>query len=316
MRRIVALLLVLALGVRAENALPPLKDGMRVLIIGDSVTAGSVAPHGFTSLLRQGWQEQRPDVKVGFSAIGCWACPSDELRKLVPRILGGKDKPDIVFIYFGLNDANHRAKHEDYARNLRFAVEQFRTNHIASAICTPTVWRWMGKTRDYAETARNTAKELDVPMVDLFAAFDAYLHDVRKVAPTNDVSLDGLSSLVDPTADGVHLGAIGNRLVAVEIMKHLGLKPEWKKFPVTVVLANPDRNMGYGPRGKAALSVTPKKDYYDPGEKVTISVAPDAGNVFTNWRGSLESTNSTVEFTVTGPAFIQAVVVPPGGGKR
>jgi len=291
-----------------------LKAKDRVFFVGDSTTAGGTRPFGFVTLVQQAFDEQRPEDMLKASSRGYWAASSNSLTKAVDFVGTLKEKPTHAVIYFGLNDSRFGkdAKNlENYANNLRLAVEGFRAAGTESIICTPTVWRTMQQAAPHAEVARKTAAELNVPLLDLWAAFDRYLRSVGKFKEDEFAHLNGMPTTLDPTCDGVHHGSIGNRIIAEEFLKLAGLKPQWEKYPVTVSLGNVGRNIGYGPRGKGTIRVEPKKDLYQKGDTITLSVKPDEGQMFYGWRGNIESTEPTVTFTVDGPAFIEAIVEAP-----
>lgn len=129
-------------------------------------------------------------------------------------------KPDIAIIQFGLNDScidvwdgkdQPRVTRETYLENLRYFVETLRAQNCRVVLMTPNPMRWTkpllklyGKApfdvndpwgfnltnREYAQGVRDLAKELDVPLVDVYAHF--YDYDAVAGQSTDELLLDGM----------------------------------------------------------------------------------------------------------------------------
>lgn len=86
-------------------------------------------------------------------------------------------RPDLVTIAFGLNDMG-RMSEEQYRANLETLVARCRAANAAVVLCTPnavisTAARPVEKLKRYCEVIQATAKSLDVPVCDQFAAGEA-----------------------------------------------------------------------------------------------------------------------------------------------
>lgn len=110
---------------------------------------------------------------------------------------------------------------EPYTKNLREAVGLLRERKQTVILTTPGTWGGLTQTKPYAEAARVLASELKCPLIDLYAVQSELI-----TAHTKDGNLD---PAFNPTVDGVHLSALGQKLWAETILKALGLKPEWQK---------------------------------------------------------------------------------------
>ena len=130
--------------------------------------------------------------------------------------------PDLVIIGFGINDSavdvwkkppsdKPRLPRSEYEENLRYFVRALKGKNARVILMTPNPLRWTavlkqtyGKPpynpddpdgfnlllRGYAESVRKIAREENVPLVDVFAAFGA--HATRAGASVDELLLDGM----------------------------------------------------------------------------------------------------------------------------
>ena len=227
------LLAMLALGQATlsafdQPAVQQLQAKDHIVIFGDSTTAGGFGPAGYGQLLTQALGEQLPGAKL--SAICKNTRTTDTLLGPTGWILGDKFEtlrkaepaPTISIIILGLNDSKAGPGGvERYTKNLREAVGLLRERKQTVVLTAPSTWGGLTQTKPYAEAARVLATELKCPLIDLYAVQSELI-----TAHTKDGNLD---PAFNPTVDGVHLSALGNKLWAETILKALGLKPEWKK---------------------------------------------------------------------------------------
>ena len=229
---LLSLLAVLALGqvtlwAFEQPAVQQLQAKDHIVIFGDSTTAGGFGPAGYGQLLTQALGEQLPGAKLSAIAkntrttdtllgAGGWILDKFEaLQKAEPT-------PTISIIILGLNDSKGGSGGvERYTKNLREAVGLLRERKQTVILTAPSTWGGLTQTKPYAEAARVLATELKCPLIDLYAVQSELI-----TAHTKDEKLD---PAFNPTVDGVHLSALGNKLWAETILKALGLKPEWKK---------------------------------------------------------------------------------------
>ncbi len=63
--------------------------------------------------------------------------------------------------------------------------------------------------------------------------------------------------------------------------------------------------------GNGSVTVTPQKQEYELGDKVTFSAQADDGSVFSHWSGAVIGTESTVEITINSNLSVTAVFTDP-----
>lgn len=189
----------------------------RVVFFGDSITQGGVSKNGYISVLKKQVDSNR------FELIGAGIGGNkvyDLYLRLEDDVLA--KKPDLVFIYVGINDVWHKQTAKtgtDYPKYLKFY--QALINKIQAAgskvvLCTPSVIgekKAGGNELDaeldkYAEGIRALAAKNNLPLCDLRKAFQAY---EEKNNP-QDVEKDIL------TTDRVHLNDKGNQFVAEQML--------------------------------------------------------------------------------------------------
>jgi lysophospholipase L1-like esterase len=203
-----------------------------IVAFGDSTTAprdedGVVV---YETLLAQALAAKRIPVKV-INAGKPSNTTSDARARFEKDVF--VHNPDLVIIQFGINDAavdvwknppatQPRVSRSQYEANLRYMVKTLTERGAHVVLMTPNACRWTETTRkyyakppyrandpdgfnivlsDYAGIVRRVARQEGVPVVDVFAAFQAY----GKVAGQ---SVDGL------LVDGMHPNSKGHKLIA------------------------------------------------------------------------------------------------------
>ena len=146
-------------------------------------------------------------------------------------------KPDIVFIYIGINDVWHKydwgtgTDIDVYEDGLRKIIADIKIKGAKIILCTPTVigensgefklnnsfknidtMDIMNKDLDaFSNVIRNLSSEFNTELLDLRKKFKDYISENN----TENVS-EGIL-----TYDGVHLNNQGNKLIADEMIKFL-----------------------------------------------------------------------------------------------
>ncbi|MEN6302443.1 MAG: SGNH/GDSL hydrolase family protein, partial [Armatimonadia bacterium] len=207
-------LLILALITLHPGATAPMKvnealaSGERVVKIaglGDSITGVYYHTGGrraWTEMLGLALQRLYPQAKLETINAGLSGNVSgDGLRRLEKDVLA--HHPDVVVVMFGMNDVA-RATPEAYEANLRQIVDKCRATGAEVVLCTPNTIgtdpsRPMDKLRAHAEIVRRLAAELQVPLADCFAAYEA-------VGQRNPRELTALMS------DNIHPNMRGHKL--------------------------------------------------------------------------------------------------------
>jgi len=217
----------------ASDAPPALKKGDKIVFLGDSITAGGGRPDGYITLIKAALEAQAKDLGVEALNAGISGNKVPNLQARLEKDVLDK-KPTIVFIYIGINDVWHWKKQPDgsmkggtpkdqYEAGLKEIIGKIKAAGARCILCTPSV---IGEKNDgsnerdamleeYAAISRSVAKDAGVQLLDLRRAFI----DCEK-ANNKDNQPKGVL-----TTDSVHLNAAGNRLVADEMLKALGLGP-------------------------------------------------------------------------------------------
>lgn len=191
----------------------PLMIGERLVFLGDSITEAGNNPGGYVDLIRKSIA-RRPDLQADVMGAGIGGNKVPNLQTRLQRDVIDQH-PTVVFVYIGINDVWHNpggTPIERYEEGLRDILQRLQGNGITAILATPSVIgeRWDGhnahdaKLDAYAEVSRKVARDFDVQICDLRAAFISYL---REHNPDNA----GQGFL---TLDTVHLSKAGNELVA------------------------------------------------------------------------------------------------------
>lgn len=204
-----------------------LKQGDRIVFLGDSITQGGGGPKGYITLIKNKLQEKKSDLGVEVVNAGISGNKVPDLQRRVERDVIEK-KPTIVFIYIGINDVWHGENDpargtmpDQFQSGLKEVIGKIQAAGAQVILCTPTV---IGEKKDgankldakldqYADISRKLAEEMKLPLCDLRKAFVEHLK-------ANNPEDKGSGVL---TGDRVHLNEAGNQLVADEMGKMLGL---------------------------------------------------------------------------------------------
>lgn len=185
-----------------------------VITFGDSTTAPRGEVKIYTTLLT----EMFPSTKFLNKGVG-----GNDTKMAAQRLARDvlAHHPDVVVIQFGINDAavdlwkkppatESRISLDDYEKNLRSFVTQLREAGAEVIFMTPNQIRWRPKLlklyggapydtkatqgftkilKTYAERMRGVAKDMNVPLVDIYAEYDA---EGLRNSECEELLLDGL----------------------------------------------------------------------------------------------------------------------------
>lgn len=185
----------------------------KVIFFGDSITQAGVQNNGYINLLKKTLDPNQYEL-IGAGVGGNKVY--DLYLRMEEDVLN--KKPDLVFIYVGINDVWHKLGARtgtDYDKYLKFyqaLINKIQANGSKVVLCTPTV---IGEKKNdanevdadlnlYAKGVRELAAKNNLPLCDLRKAFVDY----ENVNNTNDLEKGIL------TTDKVHLNDKGNQLVA------------------------------------------------------------------------------------------------------
>ena len=192
----------------------------KVIFFGDSITQQGVGKNGYISQLKKALDTNQYEL-IG-AGIG-----GNKVYDLYLRVEEDviAKKPDLVFIYVGINDVWHKSLLKtgtDYDKYLKFyqaLINKIQANGSKVVLCTPTV---IGEKKNdanevdadlnkYAAGVRELALKNKLPLCDLRKAFADY----EITNNTDDVEKGIL------TPDRVHLNSVGNQLVADTMLPFL-----------------------------------------------------------------------------------------------
>ena len=209
----------------------------KVVFLGDSITQageskeGEGTYKGFITSLKENVGQEMELINKGIGGNKV----SDLLLRYKYDVL--ELKPDIVFIYIGINDVWHKydwgtgTDIDLYEDGLRKIIADIKIKGAKIILCTPTVigensgefklnnsfknidtMDIMNKDLDaFSDVIRNLSSEFNTELLDLRKKFKDYISENN----TENVSKGIL------TYDGVHLNNQGNKLIADEMIKFL-----------------------------------------------------------------------------------------------
>ena len=205
-----------------------------IVAFGDSTTAPRKNVRIYADLLERELPKQGIEAQV-FNA-GVPGNNTENGRKRFQEDVLDRN-PETVVIQFGINDSaidvwkdppatQSRLAKDRYRENLAYFIAELKAREITPILMTPNPMRWAERTlelygkapylpddadgfniilKDYAQTARDVAKETGVVLVDVYELFQAY--DAQEGQTMDDLMLDGM-----------HPNDAGHRLVAEALM--------------------------------------------------------------------------------------------------
>ena len=210
---------LLALTVSAEIAV---KSGDSIAFLGDSITAnGNRFPGGYVNLVIDGLKANGIEAKK--IPAGISGNKSNQMLARLEKDVLAKN-PQVMLLSCGVNDVWHGKRGvvlEDYKKNITSIVEQAQGKGITVCILTATMIGENQKTQNnvkleaYNAFLRELAAEKKCLLADLNAQMQTLLADITKENP-------GIKG-PQLTVDGVHMNAIGDRMMATGILRALGL---------------------------------------------------------------------------------------------
>jgi len=200
-----------------------------VVFFGDSITQAGVKPGGYIDVLNQKLAEKGKSSQYNLVGAGIGGNKVPDLQKRLATDVLAK-KPDLVFIYIGINDVWHYSHPcckdkaggtpiEQYEAGLKDIINQIKATGAKVVLCTPSV---IGEKPDgtnaedamldqYADVSRKVARETKVKLCDLRTAFIQHLKEKNTENAEQGVL----------TTDRVHLNNAGNQFVAEQMLAYL-----------------------------------------------------------------------------------------------
>lgn len=211
------------------------KSGEKIAFLGDSITQGGWSnPAGYVRLVIAGLEAN--GIKAEPVPAGISGHKSDQMLARLDKDVLSK-KPQWMTLSCGVNDVWHGPRgvplddaaaksgtYDDkvstrgtYKKNITAIIDQATAAGVKPVMLTATVIHENlgspenGLLAPYNDFLRQLAKEKKVPMADLYAMFE------ERIKAENKPNVKVL------TSDGVHMNAEGNKLMAIGVLKALGL---------------------------------------------------------------------------------------------
>ena len=209
----------------------------RVVFLGDSITelaennTDEETYKGFITLLREDTNQKLELINKGISGDKV----SDLLLRYETDLI--ELRPDIVFIYIGINDVWHKynvgtgTDIDLYKNSLRKIIEDTQATGAKIILCTPTVigensgeftlvnlfqniatMEAINKDLEaFSDVVRTLSLEFNTELIDLRKKFKTYISQHNTTNASQGIL----------TYDGVHLNNAGNKLIADEMIRFL-----------------------------------------------------------------------------------------------
>ena len=218
------------------------KSGDKVAFLGDSITeAGQSNPGGYVQLIGSGLLAN--GVKIEILGAGISGHKSNDMLARLDKDVLDK-KPQWMTLSCGVNDVWHGARGvplDDYKKNITAIIEKAQAVGVKVVILTSTM---IGedaakpenvKLAGYNDCLRALAKQKKCLLADLNAEMQAALAVAAKSRPK-----PGDGNYL--TTDGVHMALAGNQMMALGVLKGIGVdaaqlakaEKAWLDVPDTV----------------------------------------------------------------------------------
>jgi len=221
----------------AQNTAKPFffRDGDRAVFLGDSITQQGEAPGGYVWLLRRTLAALYPAENIEVVNAGISGHKSDDMLARFGRDVLDR-KPALVTISVGVNDVwhgfydNHPLGNGPrgvplaaYRGNVEEMIRRAQAAGVRVVLLSTTVIhedlanRENARTADYNRALREIARRGGVAFADFQRPFRELITTYRRTTGARDNML---------TTDGVHMNALGNRVMANTLMTGLGIAPK------------------------------------------------------------------------------------------
>lgn len=197
---------------------------LRVIFFGDSITQAGVGPKGYITMMTETLKTNNQSGQFELMGAGIGGNKVYDLYlRLEDDVLS--KKPDIVFIYVGINDVWHKSSSgtgtdpDKYVKFYEALIKKMKAQNIRVILCTPTV---IGEKNDnsnmqdgdlnqYSKLIRDIATKHSLQVCDLRKYFQEYLSKNNPDNKEKEIL----------TTDRVHLNETGNKFLAEKMMEAL-----------------------------------------------------------------------------------------------
>lgn len=197
---------------------------LRVIFFGDSITQAGVGPKGYITMMTEMLKTNNQSGQFELMGAGIGGNKVYDLYlRLEDDVLS--KKPDVVFIYVGINDVWHKSSMgtgtdpDKYVKFYEALIRKMKAQNIRVILCTPTV---IGERNDnsnmqdgdlnyYSKLIRDIATKNNLQLCDLRKYFQEY--EVKNNPENKEKEI--------LTTDRVHLNESGNKFLAEKMMEAL-----------------------------------------------------------------------------------------------
>lgn len=206
-----------------NNDLSMIPENTTILFLGDSITQAGVRPNGYVTLFKNHLAENYPDKNINVIGAGISGNRVPNLQKRLDKDVLSK-KPDLVFIYIGINDVWHSQSGRgtspaDFESGLKEIIGKIQSQGGKVILCTPSM---IGEKtdgtnpldkmlEDFSAISRRVASETGSQLLDLRNNFVGHLKENNPKNLAKNIL----------TSDGVHLNPSGNQFVAKQMLDGL-----------------------------------------------------------------------------------------------
>ena len=197
----------------------------RIIFFGDSITEAGVRPGGYIDQMQTmlNTQNKTADFELLGAGIGGNKVYDLYLR-LETDVL--EKKPDVVFLYVGVNDVWHKKLYgtgtdaDKFVKFYEALIRKIQAGGSRVILCTPAC---IGEKTDCTNSLDGELNQYSNIIRGLSKQFNLGLCDLRQVF-TNDQAAHNPTNVDRSilTTDGVHLNELGNKMVAEAMWELLG----------------------------------------------------------------------------------------------
>lgn len=199
------------------------QDKQTIAFMGDSITqAGAETPVGYARLIVSGLAANGIMVTPVFAGVSGHKS-NDMLARLDKDVLS--KKPDWMALSCGVNDVwhgNNGVALDKYQENITAIIDRAQAAGIKVVVLTSTMItenpteQNNQKLATYNDFLRQIAKEKGCPLADLNA-------DMQAIVAAQTMAAGGKAPGNFLTADGVHMNPLGNEMMAIGVLRAVGL---------------------------------------------------------------------------------------------
>jgi len=197
---------------------------LRVIFFGDSITQAGVGPKGYITMMTEMLKTNNQSGQFELAGAGIGGNKVYDLYlRLEDDVLS--KKPDVVFIYVGINDVWHKSSMgtgtdpDKYVKFYEALIKKMKAQNIRVILCTPTV---IGERNDNSNMQDGDLNHYSKLIRDIAAKNNLQLCDLRKYFQEYEVQNNPENKEKEIlTTDRVHLNEKGNKFLAEKMMEAL-----------------------------------------------------------------------------------------------